>query len=117
MTNQELFRRLKDGDESIRDEIIVQNIGLVKHIARRYRDFRNPIGDPDDLISEGYIGLIKAVDTFDVDRGISFATYAAACIGNSIRMVFRRIDRAPDTTSLDGRIMVSKHGDQSGDSF
>lgn len=71
---------------SSRDEDIIKNLGLVHSIARRF------IGrgvDYDDLCQAGCIGLIKAVDNFDKERGYSFSTYAVPVIMGEIKRIFR----------------------------
>ena len=65
----------------IRNLLIEHNLRLVAHIAKKYSA---PRRDPDDLISIGTVGLIKAVSTFKPDKGNTLATYAARCIENTI---------------------------------
>ena len=72
---------LKNGDASARDVLIERNLRLVAHIIKKYYSNAR---DQDDLISIGTIGLIKAVSTFDGDKGTRLATYAARCIENAI---------------------------------
>ncbi len=73
------------------------NLRLVAHVAKKY--YAQP-GDQEDLISIGTIGLMKAVDTFDTTRKARFATYASRCIGNELRMHFRRERRNGVVVSL-----------------
>ena len=64
-----------------RGKLIEHNLRLVAHIVRKYyTSYRSP----DDLISIGSLGLIKAIDSFDADNGARFATYGAKCIQNAI---------------------------------
>ncbi|MEM1574192.1 MAG: sigma-70 family RNA polymerase sigma factor [Candidatus Methanomethylicaceae archaeon] len=77
----ELFKRLEEGDEKARDQIILSNLKLVHSIAKRYKGKGL---DYLDLIQEGYIGLIKAVERFDYKRGFKFSTYATWWIKQSI---------------------------------
>jgi RNA polymerase sporulation-specific sigma factor len=72
---------LKKGDENARNVLIERNLRLVAHIIKKY--YANA-RDQDDLISIGTIGLIKAVSTFDSDKGTRLATYAARCIENAM---------------------------------
>ena len=72
---------LKAGDRSARDVLIERNLRLVAHIIKKYYSNAK---DQDDLISIGTIGLIKAVSTFDGEKGTRLATYAARCIENAI---------------------------------
>lgn len=77
----ETFAALRAGDRSAREKIIRHNLRLVAHVAKKY--YAQP-GDQEDLISIGTIGLMKAVDTFDITRKARFATYASRCIENAI---------------------------------
>ena len=78
----ELARRARQGDESAREKMIVSNLRLVVHIARHY----DGLGGPRlDLINEGNIGLMKAVDRFDPTRGAKLSTYAAWWIRQTMR--------------------------------
>lgn len=87
-TNEETeyLRRCKQGDKDARDVLIERNLRLVAHIVKKYASCDK---DTDDLISIGTIGLIKAIDTFDVDKGIRLATYASRCIDNELLMMLR----------------------------
>lgn len=80
-----------------RDTLIRHNLRLVAHICKKYY-----AGDAaqDDLISIGTIGLIKAVDTFDPDKGKKFASYASRCIENELRMELRRTRKTGPQLSL-----------------
>ncbi len=70
----------KSGDDA-RQTLILHNLRLVAHIVRKYYSQSK---NQDDLISIGTIGLCKAVDTFNVENGARFATYATKCIQNAI---------------------------------
>jgi RNA polymerase sporulation-specific sigma factor len=72
---------LKGGDMAAKNVLIEHNLRLVAHIIKKYYSNAR---DQDDLISIGTIGLIKAVSTFDSDKGTRLATYAARCIENAI---------------------------------
>ena len=76
-----LGTRMLDGDADARETLITHNLRLVSHIARKYTV---PGYGPDDLISIGVIGLIKAVNSFKPHSGTSLGTYAARCIENAI---------------------------------
>ena len=78
---QEYFARMAQGDAAARDKLIEHNLRLVAHICKKYYSITN---DPDDLISIGTIGLIKAVNTFSYDKKVRFSTYGARCIENAI---------------------------------
>lgn len=82
------FKRLRKGDLSVREELINHNIRLVIHIVKN--KFYNASYDMDDLISEGIIGLMNAVDTFDYKITPKFSTYASKTIENQILMLLRK---------------------------
>ena len=75
-----------NGDKQARGILIEHNLRLVAHIAKKYSANEK---DMDDIISTGTIGLIKAVDSFNLDKNIKLATYASRCIENEILMMFR----------------------------
>lgn len=84
---QSNFKKYKTGDLKAREKIIKSNIRLVILVAKKY----NVEGcDLEDLVSIGTIGLIKAVDTYDIKRQIRFSTYAVRCINNEILMSIRK---------------------------
>jgi RNA polymerase primary sigma factor len=74
-------RRVERGDQAARDEMIVSNLGLVHSLAARYTG-RGPAFD--DLVQEGTVGLMRAVEKFDDRRGVKFSTYAAWWIRRSL---------------------------------
>src|SRR3712207_2620432 len=82
-----LFRsQFKQGDALAKGILIERNLRLVAHIVKKYS---YPNKDIDDLISIGTVGLIKAIDSFDISKGTRLATYAARCIENEILMLIR----------------------------
>ena len=83
---RDALERMAEGDESARAELIEHNLRLVVYIARR---FENTGINIEDLISIGTIGLIKAINTFRLDKNIKLATYASRCIENEILMHLR----------------------------
>lgn len=85
-TEHELFVRARAGDRAARSLLIEHNLRLVAHIVKKYYTANR---DQDDLISVGTIGLIKAIDSFNIDNGARFATYAGKCLQNEILMYFR----------------------------
>ncbi len=78
---QDCLTRMAQGDTAARDQLIEHNLRLVAHIVKKY--YADP-SEQDDLISIGTIGLIKAVSTYQPDKGVRLATYAARCIENAI---------------------------------
>ena len=84
---RELFRRYKqDGDGEARDQLIVSHLNLVRFLASK---FKNRGESLEDLVQVGTIGLIKAIDRFDPDRGLEFTTYATPTIMGEIKRHFR----------------------------
>ena len=82
-----LFERYKkDGSLEARDELIVSHLNLVRYLAAK---FKNRGEQFDDLLQVGTIGLIKAIDRFDMDRGLEFTTYATPTIMGEIKRHFR----------------------------
>lgn len=79
----ELAKRVEKGDMDAREHMIKANLRLVVHIARKYENCGLPLLD---LINEGNIGLMKAVETFDYRRGFKFSTLATMLIKQSIRL-------------------------------
>ena len=80
---RELFRRYKDeGDSEARDQLIMSHLNLVRFLASK---FKNRGESLDDLIQVGTIGLIKAIDRFDPERGLEFTTYATPTIMGEIK--------------------------------
>jgi len=94
--NRELFTRLKNGDTSVRETIIKGNINLVYFTFSRY--FKNlEVGEYEDL---GLIGLIKAVDSYDVEKNADFATFSIICIKNEILGELKKISKTKGDVSL-----------------
>jgi len=84
---RKLFRRYRlNGDEAARDELITMYLNLVKYLASRFRNRGEPL---DDLIQVGTIGLIKAIDRFDIEREVEFTTYATPTIIGELKRYFR----------------------------
>ena len=78
---RELFNLRDAGDAEARDLLIEHNLRLVSHIIRKYY---STYAQPDELLSIGCLGLIKAVDSFKNSFGTKFATYGSKCIQNAI---------------------------------
>lgn len=96
---KELFLELRKGNKYAREKLIYYNIKLVIYIVNKH--YKELGYDMNDLISIGTIGLIKAVDTFDITKNIEFSTYAARCINNEILMYFRKNNKHFLVYSLD----------------
>lgn len=94
--NRELFTRLKNGDTSVRETIIKGNINLVYYTFSRY--FKNlEVGEYEDL---RLIGLIKAVDSYDVEKNADFSTFSIICIKNEILGELKKISKTKGDVSL-----------------
>ncbi len=105
---KELFNLMKTKkDTKARETLIEHNLRLVSHILKKYQ---SEYDDQEDLISIGTIGLIKAVDSFDAEKGIRFATYGARCIENEILMFFRSKKKDANIISVNEPIDVDSEG-------
>ena len=108
---EETFRIARNGTEKerfdARQKLILQNLRLVSHIVRKYYATAT---NQEDLISIGTIGLVKAVDSFKIDNGTRFATYAAKCIQNEILMHFRSQKKLSAEVSMNETIDVDRDG-------
>ncbi len=82
----ELFKRIKNGDKEAREEFINGNLRLVLSVIKR---FKGRGENPDDLFQIGCIGLIKAIDNFDLSQNVQFSTYAVPMIIGEIRRYLR----------------------------
>lgn len=103
----ELFTKMSEGDFEARDKIIQHNLRLVSHIIRKYYASYEA---PDELLSIGSLGLIKAVDSFKPAFGTRFATYGAKCVQNEILMFFRSKKKRGQEISINDQIDVDKDG-------
>ncbi len=83
---RELFLRYREGDEDARQQLIVNHLNLVRFLASKFKNRGEPL---EDLVQVGTIGLIKAIDRFDPDRGLEFTTYATPTIMGEIKRHFR----------------------------
>ena len=104
-----LLARLDGGELSVRQTLIERNLRLVVYIARR---FENTGINIEDLISIGTIGLIKAVNTFKVDKNIKLATYASRCIENEILMHLRKTANQKGEISLNEPLNTDWDGNE-----
>ncbi len=104
---KEMLDKMKSGDKNARAVLIERNLRLVSHIVKKYYSKTN---DTDDLISIGTIGLIKAVDSFNADKGTKLATYASRCIENEILMHFRAGKKQANDVYLSDALETDKDG-------
>lgn len=103
----EAFEKMRAGDKKAREIIIERNLRLVSHIIRKYY---SAYQYPDELLSVGSYGLIKAVDSFKSEYGTRFATYGAKCVQNEILMYFRSRKKMQNEVSINDTIDVDKDG-------
>ena len=106
---EKMLRAYASGDMNARSILIEHNLRLVVYIAKK---FENAGVNVEDLISIGTIGLIKAVNTFKLDKKIKLATYASRCIENEILMYLRRNARLKSEVSLDEPLNVDWDGNE-----
>ena len=105
---RECLERLKEGDQEARAALIEHNMRLVAHVVKKYQGTSY---DTEDLISVGTIGLIKAINTFNLEKGARLGTYAAKCVENEILMLLRASKKYSREVSLYEPIGVDKDGE------
>lgn len=106
---EKFLRLMATGDPFARNKLIEHNLRLVAHIVKK---FENTGEDSEDLISIGTIGLIKAIESYQVDKGTKLATYAARCIENEILMHLRSLKKTKKDVSLHDPIGMDKEGNE-----
>ena len=104
---EQLLQGMREGDLSCRNRLIEHNLRLVAHVVKKYM---NTMYETDDLISIGTIGLIKAVDSFNSEKGIRLATYASRCIENELLMLLRSSRKQSKEVSLFDPVGSDKEG-------
>ncbi|MBQ7549794.1 MAG: RNA polymerase sporulation sigma factor SigK [Clostridia bacterium] len=104
---REYLEAFKHGDISARNKLVEHNLRLVAHIIKKYY---SDYSQQEDLISIGTIGLIKAVNSFDADKGTRLATYAARCVENEILMNFRSRKKTAQDISVNEPIESDSEG-------
>ncbi len=103
------LEQYKNGDKNAKNILIERNLRLVAHVVKKYSLTHD---DTDDLISIGTIGLIKAISTFNPDKGTRLATYAGKCIENEIRMHLRSGKKQRSEILLQDPIGTDKDGNE-----
>ncbi|MGE5629291.1 MAG: RNA polymerase sporulation sigma factor SigK [Solirubrobacterales bacterium] len=105
---EELYlKKFKEGDLHSKSVLIERNLRLVAHIVKKYS---YPGKEVDDLISIGTVGLIKAIDSYNIGKGTRLATYAAKCIENEILMLIRNNKKIKNEVYLQDPIGIDKEG-------
>lgn len=100
---------MASGDQKAKQKLIEHNMRLVAHVAKKYY---NPDDEMEDMISIGTIGLLKAVETYNPQKGSKLATYAARCIDNELLMYFRSKKKRAKDISIYEPIGTDKEGNQ-----
>lgn len=104
-----LLQRMLNGDEDARNILVERNLRLVAHVVKKFEGFRV---DTEDLISIGTIGLIKAINTFDVSKNTRLGTYAARCIENEVLMHLRSTKKRKNEVLLYDPIGSDNEGNE-----
>lgn len=105
----QLLEKVKHGDIKAKEMLIIHNIKLVLYeVGNKFQFIEH---DKEDLVSIGIIGLMKAVDTFDIDKKLKFSTYAAKCIDNEILSSLRSLKKTKNLVSLEKIIAMGKRDD------
>lgn len=104
-----LVKYKENNDQNARNKLIEHNLRLVAHIAKKYE---NTCEDKDDILSIGIIGLMKAVDSYQISAANKLATYAARCIENEILMTLRANKNKRNIVRLQSPIYEDKDGNE-----
>lgn len=105
---KEMLSKFGESDEA-KTILIEHNLRLVVYLAKKFESTGLNV---EDLISIGTIGLIKAVNTFKVEKNIKLATYASKCIENEILMYLRRVGKSKTEISLDEPLNIDWDGNE-----
>ena len=103
------LRQYQNGDMHARDILIERNLRLVAHIVKKYM---NSGKETDEMISVGIVGLVKAVNPYNFEKGSRLATYAARCIDNELLMLMRGDRKLSREVSLYDPIGTDKEGNE-----
>lgn len=106
---EECIEKMLAGNKEARNKLIEHNLRLVAHIVKK---FETKDQDTDDLISIGTIGLIKGIDSFNLEKSTRITTYVARCIENEILMHFRGNKKNNNNVSLNDSIGYDKDGNE-----
>ena len=99
----------RQGDMNARNLLVEHNLRLVAHIVKKYHNLDR---EKEDMISIGVIGLIKAINTYDISKGHRLVTYAARCIENEVLMFFRASKKSAQDVSMNEPIDTDKDGNE-----
>ena len=113
LTKKETYQLLKEmfqGNETARNKLIIHNIRLVIYEVRvKFNTIKH---NKQDLVSSGLIGLIKAVSSFDLNKGVDFTTYALICIDNEIKGFLRNYNKHKNVDSLEKIISLPEYDNE-----
>lgn len=106
---QHYLKLSRSGDMTARNILVERNLRLVAHIVKKYNNMER---DVEDLISIGTIGLIKAINTYDIEKGNRLVTYASRCIDNELLMMLRQERKCSKEVSLQEPVGTDKEGNE-----
>ncbi len=109
LTKEEEVYYVKEGTKEAKNKLIEHNLRLVVFLAKKYE---NTGIDLEDLVSIGTIGLIKGVDTYNLDKNIKLATYASRCIDNEILMYLRKNKKRKGEISFEDSLSYDSEGNE-----
>lgn len=108
VTNEELVLKAKQGDSEAYELLFKRNSGFCYEVAKRYTN----VDDLDELAAVARLGMLKAYNTFDLDKGIKFLTYAGRCMTNEIFMHNRKIARHKDVRYMEDVVASDDKGNE-----
>ena len=106
---EKYLKLMKEGNSDARNKLIEHNLRLVAHIVKK---FDHKVGEQDDLISIGIIGLIKGIDSYEINKSVKLTTYCARCIQNEILMYYRTNSKNNKNISINESIGFDKEGNE-----
>ena len=106
---EKYLKLMNEGDKEARNKLIEHNLRLVAHIVKK---FDHKVADQDDLISIGIIGLIKGIDTYEMNKSVRLTTYCSRCIQNEILMYYRSNNKNNKNISINESIGYDKEGNE-----
>ena len=106
---EKYLKLMKEGNKEARNKLIEHNLRLVAHIVKK---FDHKVGEQDDLISIGIIGLIKGIDTYEINKSVKLTTYASRCIQNEILMYYRTNNKNNKNISINESVGFDKEGNE-----
>ena len=109
LSKEEEIRLVSEGSKDSKNKLIAHNLRLVVFLAKKYE---NTGVDLEDLVSIGTIGLIKGVETYNLDKNIKLATYASRCIDNEILMFLRKNKKRRGEISLEDSLSFDAEGNE-----